>query len=122
MFLIDPLSRVPVYLQIIEAFKNEVITGEIEADGQIPSVRELSMLLNTNPNTIQKAYGELDRQGLIYSAPGKGSFLSADAKDRILRERKDEEMKKILDAVGRLSGIGISKEEIIEEIKRGEKI
>ena len=122
MFLIDPLSRVPVYLQIIEAFKNEVITGEIEADGQIPSVRELSMLLNTNPNTIQKAYGELDRHGLIYSAPGKGSFLSADAKDRILRERKDEEMKKILDAVGRLSGIGISKEEIIEEIKRGEKI
>ncbi len=79
MFRIDPLSRQPVYEQLIDQLERFVLTGLLPPETQLPSVRSLSLELTINPNTIQKAYSELDTRGIIYSVPGIGCFVSPQA-------------------------------------------
>lgn len=87
MFVIDNQSRKAVYEQIVEQAERLVLMDLLVADQPMPSVRSLSMELSVNPNTIQKAYAELDRRGIIYISPGKGSFVSSKAKDALAKER-----------------------------------
>ena len=75
MFVIDVMSRVPVYEQIINQVEEQIMTGILKEGDKMPSVRSLSVKLSTNPNTIQKAYSELDRRQMIVTVPGKGSFI-----------------------------------------------
>jgi len=77
MFDLDLRSRQPIYEQLIENLKKLIITGALKTDEQLPSVRHLATQLTINPNTIQKAYRELEQQGYTYSLPGKGSFVSS---------------------------------------------
>lgn len=77
MILIEYKSRKPIYEQIIENMKQLVVSGALKRDEQIPSVRQLAQELAINPNTIQKAYAELERQGVIYSLKGRGSFVGS---------------------------------------------
>ena len=77
MILIDYKSRKPIYEQIIDNMKQLVVSGALKRDEQIPSVRQLAQELAINPNTIQKAYAELERQGVIYSLKGRGSFVGS---------------------------------------------
>ena len=77
MILIDYKSRKPIYEQIIENMKQLVVSGALKRDEQIPSVKQLAQELAINPNTIQKAYAELERQGVIYSLKGRGSFVGS---------------------------------------------
>lgn len=79
MFQIDPLSRKPVYEQLIDQLERLILSGVLHAGDQLPSVRSLSIELSVNPNTIQKAYSELDTRGIIYSIPGIGCFVSEGA-------------------------------------------
>ena len=72
MFQIDALSRVPVYEQLVDQMEKLVLSGLLKAGDPMPSVRSLSLDLLINPNTIQKAYSELDRRGILMSVPGKG--------------------------------------------------
>ena len=74
MILIDYKSRKPIYEQIIDSIKSLIVSGVLERDDQLPSVRQLAQELAINPNTIQKAYGELEREGVIYSLKGRGSL------------------------------------------------
>lgn len=76
MFDIDVKNRMPIYEQITENIKRLVIQGVLLPDEQLPSVRSLAQELTINPNTIQKAYRELEREGYVVSRPGKGSFIS----------------------------------------------
>ena len=69
MFMIDPMSRQPVYEQIIRQMERFILSGMLAPGDQLPSVRSLSLELSINPNTIQKAYSELDVRGIIYSVP-----------------------------------------------------
>ncbi len=79
MITIDYRNPLPVYEQLIEQMKNLIFLGIMEPDSQLPSVRQLSKELAVNPNTVQKAYAELERMGLTYSIPGRGSFVSPDS-------------------------------------------
>ncbi len=79
MFHIDSLSRQPVYEQLIEQLERFILSGVLHPGDQLPSVRSLSIELSINPNTIQKAYGELDTRGIIYSIPGIGCFVAENA-------------------------------------------
>ena len=72
MLYIDVMSRTPVYEQIITQIEKLIGAGIMKEGEQLPSVRSLSIQLSVNPNTIQKAYGELDAKGIIGSVPGKG--------------------------------------------------
>ncbi|WPP40677.1 GntR family transcriptional regulator [Paenibacillus hunanensis] len=76
MFELDIRSRKPIYEQLMDKIKELIVYGVLKPDEQLPSVRALSAQLTVNPNTIQKAYRELERDGYIYSQPGKGSFVS----------------------------------------------
>ena len=77
MILIDYKSRTPIYEQIIESVKTLIVSGVLEQDAQLPSVRQLAQDLAINPNTIQRAYAELEREGIIYSLKGRGSFVGS---------------------------------------------
>ena len=77
MILIDYKSRTPIYEQIIENVKALIVSGVLERDAQLPSVRQLAQDLAINPNTIQRAYAELEREGIIYSLKGRGSFVGS---------------------------------------------
>ena len=116
MFQIDPLSRQPVYEQLIEQMEKLVLTGLLPADTQLPSVRSLSMELSINPNTIQKAYSDLDARGIIYSVPGIGCFVAKNATE-VLKTH----MRRKLDAVRQLAEdlalAGIPKEDLIQTIQ-----
>ena len=79
MNLIDYQDSRPIYEQIVENFKLQMYKGIMQADEQMPSVRSLAMELSTNPNTVQKAYAELERQGFIYTVKGRGNFVKGNA-------------------------------------------
>lgn len=77
MLQLDLQSRQPIYEQLMLKMSELVILGALKPDEQLPSVRSLARELGVNPNTVQKAYQELERKGVIYSVAGKGSFISA---------------------------------------------
>ena len=76
MFQLDMKSSKSVYEQVIDKIKELVMTGVLTEGAQLPSVRELSRQLTINPNTVQKAFKELERDGYIYTVSGKGTFIS----------------------------------------------
>lgn len=76
----------PIYEQIVEQIETLAARGVLEADAKLPSVRQLAVELSLNPNTVQKAYGELLSRGVIYSVRGRGNFVSGDSAR--LREQK----------------------------------
>ncbi|WP_303838441.1 GntR family transcriptional regulator [Ruminococcus flavefaciens] len=88
MFSIDLTSRIPIYEQIYQKIVNLIINGTLAENDQLPSVRSLAKSTGVNPNTVSKAYQELERNGVIYSVPGRGSFISA--------QNYDEFRKKVL--------------------------
>lgn len=78
MIIVDYKDRRPIYEQIVEKFQMLIVKGVMEPDSQMPSVRKLAMDLSINPNTIQKAYMQLEQQGFIYPVKGKGNFVTGD--------------------------------------------
>ena len=76
MIMIDYKDSRPIYEQIVEKFKLLILKGVLETDSKMPSVRSLAMELSINPNTIQRAYGELEQKGFIYSVKGRGNYVS----------------------------------------------
>lgn len=116
MFQIDSFSRTPVYEQIINQLEHFILTGILTADMQIPSVRNLSLTLSINPNTIQKAYAELDRNGIIYSVPGRGCFITKEAKE-ILSNQKIGKLNNLKDLIGELKLAGLPKKTVIDTVE-----
>ncbi len=84
MLTLDKLSRVPIYEQIIDSICREISAGVLADEAQLPSVRELSTLLGVNPNTVQRAYNELCRRGIIVTVAARGAFVARDAQQKIL--------------------------------------
>ena len=76
MITVDMRDRKPIYEQLIDNIRSLAVRGILKPDEHLPSVRQLAAELAINPNTIQKAYTELERQGVIYSLPGRGNFVA----------------------------------------------
>jgi len=112
VILIDYKSRTPIYEQIIENVKTLIVSGVLERDQQLPSVRQLAQELAINPNTIQRAYQELEREGIIYSLKGRGSFVGSSLGE--LRTVQQAELLAQLEAVSReLKQLEVGKEQIL---------
>ena len=108
MFQLDLKSSRSIYEQIIENIK-ELIMKDILAEGdKLPSVRELSRQLTINPNTVQKAFKELDREGYIYTVSGKGTFISPKNEIRVDQTRIDKALEHVTDSFKELLYLGIS--------------
>jgi GntR family transcriptional regulator len=117
MITIDFKDRRPIYQQLMDKIEELAVNGLIQADEQLPSVRSLAVELAINPNTIQRAYGELEKKGIVYSVPGRGSFLAASQEALLARSREvnRQELKKVVENA---KACGIRKEEFLSEAER----
>lgn len=116
MYQIDSQSRIPVYEQITEQTERYILTGIFRSSDQLQSVRSLSLELRLNPNTVQRAYTELDRKGLIYTITGVGSYISEDALD-ILKGENHLKLQQLIPQLKELALLGISKSEMMALIE-----
>ncbi len=116
MFSINLRDSRPIYEQVKDSLRRAIITEVLLPDDKIPSVRELASQLAINPNTIQKAYRELETEGYLYSVPGKGSFVSESSQAK--ESRKKELLEKLDETVTELSHLDVTVAEICEHIKK----
>jgi GntR family transcriptional regulator len=118
MIHLDYRDARPIYTQIADGFRDQILSGVLEEGERLPSVRELAMELTINPNTIQRAYRELEAQGWIASVPGKGSFVCdklsvPTAEQQTLLENFDKLTAALLAA-------GITRGDLIARLEKGE--
>ena len=99
----------PIYEQIRDGLRKLIVTGALSADEKLPSVRALAAQLAINPNTIQRAYNELEGEGYIYSVPGKGSFAAANAGAELLTQ--------VRELLSELRYLGVSQQELLNLVK-----
>ncbi len=115
MFQIDKFGRTPIYEQVIEQVERLIASGALKPDDQLPSVRALSQKLSVNPNTLQKAYTELERRGISYSVPGNGRFVSRDAPE-IIGGRMRTLIEKISEICRQLCSAQVPVEQVLEAV------
>ncbi len=115
MIILDYRDKRPLYEQVGEKLQSLIVKGILEADSKMPSVRALAIELSINPNTIQRAYAELEANGYLYTIKGRGNYVSPDTqwKDGE-REQVFSEAQKL---VVRAENLGISEEELLAKIK-----
>lgn len=117
MFQLDFGDHRPLYEQIKDKIKELIISGAIAENDEIPSVRKLAAMLAINPNTIQKAYKELENEGYIYSQRARGSFVAPQS--AVAQRIKNEELYEKLDALlQKIFFCGISCDEVIEHVRQ----
>ncbi len=114
---LDYKERRPIYEQVTEKLASMILVGALQEDSQLPSVRNMAVALSINPNTIQRAYTELERQGYIYSVKGKGSFVADSRKLKELRQQ--EACENVRNAAREAALLGVSKEKILKEAASG---
>lgn len=102
----------PIYRQIIDDFKKQMIRGELQKGDKIPSQREYAAMASINPNTVQRAYREMESMNLVETLRGQGTFISID--ESLLQEIKAEMAKEILNRfVEEMYSLGFSREEVL---------
>lgn len=122
MILLDLKDSRPIYEQVEQKLQELMILGVLEEDSQMPSVRSLATELSINPNTIQRAYGDLEQKGYIYTVKGRGSFVGSIKR---LRQAKQEELVQKMSILAREArGLEMGREDFVriacEEYDKGE--
>ena len=116
MIKIDSRNSRPIYEQIIDAIKENILKGILRPGDKLPSVREMSSMITANPNTVSRAYMELERQGVTETLRGKGTFVSSNYKPKV----EEESMEKLKDDIKKIIVeayyMGIEKEDMIQII------
>lgn len=115
---IDPKSGVPFYRQIIDQVKAAIVTGSIEPGDRLPTVRQLAVNLSVNPNTVSRAYTELELTGLVESQMGSGTFVGLQQVegDEIERRRLLEQL--CQDFLSRASNHGFTLDEVVQTLEQ----
>lgn len=109
-------TTAPIYWQIMESIKKDIVTGVLARGGRLDSVRSLAERYQVNLNTMQRACSELERQGVIHTQRGIGSFVTED--DEVIRALKDEMSRGLIeDFVQGMSGLGYSAHDMLEIIR-----
>lgn len=116
MIKLDLQSRVPLYEQLQEQIIRLSLMGVLEANEQLPSVRSLAREVGVNPNTVAKAYQELEHQGIIYTVSGRGSFVSPNVLS--LQSPRQAALDEVFEALDKALSRGIPPEELLEQVKR----
>ena len=109
-------NNIPIYIQLVEQYKIYIISGKLKLGDRLPSVRDLALQTKVNPNTMQKALGELEELGLIYTERTNGKFVTDNKKliDKYKKQYADELSKKYFLS---MESIGFSKSEVIDYLK-----
>lgn len=112
MIIIDYKDTRPLYEQIVEKFKILILNGALEPESKIPSVRNLAVDLSINPNTIQRAYAQLEREGFIYTIKGRGNFVCEN--HTLLEEKKEELREKCRVLLKEATAVGLTRKELVQ--------
>ena len=112
LFRPNPASGVPIYLQLMEQVKHGIETGALRPGEQLPGIRPLAEELVINPNTVAKAYRELEHEGVIELRQGAGAFVSGNARAKELMDKVRAGQAVVAAAVERLRARGVTDEEI----------
>ena len=115
MLHIDYNGRRPIYEQLCEQIKQMVLLGVYAPGSQLPSVRQLAVELALNPNTVQRAFSELERQGVICPVKGKGNFISQD-EEMLRRQSRLDILQELRHTAKRARDAGIEKQELVTEV------
>jgi len=119
MVHIDPESRVPIYAQIVEQVKSQIAAGQLTPGDQLPTIRQLAADLRVNFNTVVRAYFELEREGLISTQRGRGTFVADSTEEEALAQMRDEKMELIITAaLEELHSLGYTRQEVEQTIQR----
>ena len=116
MIQIDLQSRVPLYEQLQEQIIRLSMLGILDENQQLPSVRALAREVGVNPNTVAKAYQQLEQQGIIYTVSGRGSFVSPDVLS--LQSLRQAALQEVLDAVDKAVSRGVSPQQLLDAIRQ----
>ena len=115
MILLDYHDRRPIYEQVTERFRQLILSGALTAGSRLPSVRQLAMELSINPNTIQRAYMQLEQEGLVYPVKGKGNFIADSTSiKRISKKAYTQEMREL---IYKGQTLGYDEEELTELVR-----
>jgi len=110
-------DKMPIYLQIIDLIKMDIVTGKLKSKDKLPSMREMAMNLNVNPNTLQRSYQELERLGIVYTQRGTGTFVG-EGKD-LVDDLKREMAKEVIESfIFRMKSLGFTNNEIIKYVSK----
>jgi len=116
-FLLDLHSGMPVYRQIMDQVRGGIASGALAAGDQLPTVRQLAVDLEINPNTVVRAYRELEFGGLLETHQGTGTFISAQKMKRADAERDRQLTQIVGDCVARAGAAGFTVDELIEALR-----
>jgi GntR family transcriptional regulator len=112
---IDPESTVPIYMQIVHVVKQQVATGRLSGGTQLPTVREMATILRINPNTVARAYDQLDSDGVITTQQGRGTFVREHPDNVHLARVRQEQLKALVDgAIGKALSTGYDIDQVRE--------
>lgn len=129
MDFLDYRDPRPIYEQIADRYRTLILKNVLSPGEQMPSVRSLAIELSTNPNTVQKAYTELERQGYIYTVKGKGNYVSGG--DQLMENKKSELAERVAQLLREADDLGVDRTELLnmaeeklgsDSGKRGERL
>lgn len=106
----------PIYLQLADRIQRQIISGELKAGEKLPSIRDMGIKYNMNPNTVQRAYSELERDGILETKRGQGTFVP-ERQDRLLQQRDKLKLEQIEQFVQVMQEMGYSAAEILSGLK-----
>ena len=110
-------DKMPIYLQIMDRIKMDIVTERLKPKDKLPSIRDMAMNLKVNPNTLQRAYQELERLGIVYTQRGMGTFVGE--RDNMVDELKQEMAKEVMDAfILRMKHLGFTEQEMMKSISK----
>jgi GntR family transcriptional regulator len=115
-FRLDPLGGVPVYRQLIDQVLAGIATGALSAGSQLPTVRQVAVDLSINPNTVVRAYRELEIRGVLDTQQGSGTFISEQKVERDEVERRRQLAQLTADFVARAGAAGFTLDEVLEQL------
>ena len=121
MLKIDSRISVPIYEQVIIGIKELIIKGVLKEGDKLPSVRELSSLLTINPNTVSKAYTELEKENIVEVIKGKGSFISNNYKNNISKEKLNKLVIDFKRLILEANYLGLEEKDLITLLSQGFK-
>jgi GntR family transcriptional regulator len=120
LFSVDPRSGVPLYLQLIEQVKRAVALGALNPGEQLPTVKSLALDLTINPNTVARVYRELERDGVIETSPGRGSFVRSDGSVTLDTRRMAGEVaeRAFANAIREARSLGVARSDVAALVER----
>lgn len=114
-------DKLPIYTQIVDYFKGQIVSGEIKEGEKLPSVREIATTLKVNPNTVQRSYQALELENIVFTQRGKGSFVTED-KDKVKELKLSMANEIVSNFINDMKDLGFKRSEIINLIKEDKEV